>query len=106
MKTTIVALFMLCFLCVATAGAQTASVLPNTPAPMQMAEHVQHASQHSMRQEFNLLNTSSYDYAQGEIPLAELGTPIYQTPLGDIARAYRKEHATAPKAVIVFEQQQ
>ena len=104
MKTTIVAICFLCSLCVA-AGAQTASVLPNTPAPLQMSDHTQHASQHDMAKESTLLNVSSYSYAQGEVPLADLGSPIYHVPLGDVARACRKEHATAPKAVVVFEKQ-
>ena len=71
MKTTIVAL---CFLCASAAFAQNAPVLPNTPQPLQMSDHPQHASEHAMAQESSLLSCSAYSYAQGEVPLAELGS--------------------------------
>ncbi len=102
MKATI---FALCFLC-ATAAAfgQTASVLSNNPQPISMPDdRPQHASEHAMAPESSLLTSGSISWAKGEVPLAELGTPIYHTPLGDIARAYRKEHASLPKAVKVLD---
>ena len=101
MKTTI---FALCFLC-ATAAAfgQAASVLSNNPQPMQMADHPQQASQHAMAPESSLLGASAYSYAHGEQPVVDFGTLPRETPLGDIARAYRKEHSSVPKAVKVFE---
>jgi hypothetical protein len=94
-----------CLLATGTAHAQLASVLPNTPAPIVMQDHVQHASQHAMGSETTLLSTSTYLYAKGEVPLSELGSPIYEVPLGDIARAYREGHALAPKAAKIMEQQ-
>jgi hypothetical protein len=103
MKLTIAALGFLCFLCATTAFGQTASVLSSQATPIQMPDHVQHASEHSMATESSLLSTSGYGYAQGEVPLAELGSLEYQTPLGDVARAYRKEHTNAAKAVMVME---
>jgi hypothetical protein len=101
MKTTI---FALCFLC-ATAAAfgQTASVLSNTPQPFRMPDHIQTATQQAMAPESNLLGTSAYSFAQGEQPVVDFGTLPRETPLGDIARAYRKEHTAFPKAVKVFE---
>jgi hypothetical protein len=96
----------LCFLCGTTvAFSQNGGVLNSTVQPVQMDGHVQHASEHSMAQESSLLSTSSYSYAKGEVPLADLGSPIYQVPLGDIARAYRKERSTtpAPKPAKVME---
>lgn len=102
MKTTI---FALCFLCVtAAAFAQNAPVLSNLSQPVQFVDHAQHATEHPMAQETSLFGASPYSYAQGEVPLAELGSPIYHTPLGDLAREARKEHSTAPKAVKVLEQ--
>jgi hypothetical protein len=96
MKTTIVAL---CFLCASAAFAQNAPVLPNTPQPLQMSDHPQHASEHAMAQESSLLSCSAYSYAQGERPLSEFGGNLKQeTPLGDIARAFRKDRTTAAKA--------
>jgi hypothetical protein len=102
MKTTI---FALCFLCATACFGQSASTTSSVPQPVQMADHPQHASQHALAQESSLLSTSSYTYAQGERPLWEFGTPKQETPLGDIARANRKERAatTAAKAAKVSE---
>jgi hypothetical protein len=101
MKTT---LFALCFLCATAAFAQNAPVLPNTPQPIQMNEHPQHASEHAMARESSLLSTSAYSYAQGERPLSEFGGTLKQeTPLGDIARAFRRDRTTAAKAPKVLE---
>jgi hypothetical protein len=104
MKTTII---ILCLLCATAAFAQSASILSNTPAPVVMVDHPLRAAEHAMAQEISLLsgNLSPYTYATGEVPLAELGSLPYETPLGDVARAYRKEHIDAPKAAIVMEKQ-
>jgi hypothetical protein len=101
-------LYTVCFLCclsAATAFSQSASVLNAYPQPMQMAEHTEHASMHAMGQETTLLDTSVYTCAKGEVPLSELGSIPYETPLGDVARALRKERAMnkSPKAAVVFE---
>jgi hypothetical protein len=98
----------LCFLCCFSATAafsQSAAVLNALPQPVRIAEHTEHASQHAMAQETTLLDTSVYDYAQGEVPLSELGSIPREIPLGDVARALRKERAMkgAPKAVRIFE---
>jgi hypothetical protein len=98
MKTTIFALSFLCFLCATTAFGQSAPVLPNYPQPIQMSDHPQHATEHAMATESSLLGTSAYGYAQGEQPLAQFGTLKQETPLGDIARAYRKDRAAAAAA--------
>jgi hypothetical protein len=99
-----VAIFAICFVCATCAFSQSAPVLINTPQPIQIPDHVLHASDHAMATESSLFSAASpYTYAKGEVPLAELGSIAYQTPLGDVARAYRKEHSTAPKATIVLE---
>src|SRR5271170_6787902 len=104
MKPAIAALSFLCFLCATSAFAQNAPVLSNNPAPIQIQEHVQHASDHALASESTLFSSASpYSYAQGEVPLADVGTIPYETPLGDIARAYRKEHAIVPKATKVLQ---
>lgn len=104
MKFAIAAIFAVCLFCASNAHAQLASVLPNHPQPLQMQDNVQHASEHSMGRETTLLSANPYLYAQGEIPLAELGSPLpYQKPLGDVARDYRKGHADVPKAVVTLE---
>jgi len=93
----------LLLLCAAAAFSQTASVLNSTAQPFRMADHPEHATQHALAQESSLLGESSYSYAKGEVPLAELGSPIYQTPLGDLARTARKERGNARKATKVME---
>jgi hypothetical protein len=101
MKTLLCTLFLLC----ATAAfSQSASVLSNTPQPITMNDHAQHAAVHAMAPENTLLDTAVYTYAKGEVPLSDLGSIEYETPLGDVARAFRKEHAAlAAKATKVLE---
>jgi hypothetical protein len=60
---------------------------------------------HAMATESPLVGGGSYTYAQGERPLWEFGPVSEPTPLGDVARAYRKEKLAAKKAEIVFEKQ-
>lgn len=92
------------FLCMSVAAfGQTAAVLSAYPQPLHMTEHPEHAAQHALAQETSLFGSSGYSYAKGEVPLAELGSPIYHAPLGDLARAAKKEHASDPKAIRVFE---
>ncbi|MGC2171535.1 MAG: hypothetical protein WA555_20495 [Candidatus Sulfotelmatobacter sp.] len=103
MKTTIFAFCFLCLFCATAAFGQSAPVLTGTPQPLQMQEHIQHASQHAMAQESSLLDSSDYTYAQGEQPLSDFVTLKREIPLGDVARALRKKRADAPKAVEVWE---
>jgi hypothetical protein len=104
MKTT---LFVLFILCSASALGQLAPVLSNQPAAIAMTEHPAHASQHEMATEQPLVGgaLNTYTYAQGERPLWEFGPVSEPVPLGDVARAYRKEKITAKKAGFVFEKQ-
>ncbi len=104
MKTT---LFVLFLLCAAAALGQTAAVLPNQPQLIQVPDHPAHAVQHEMATEHPLVGGSAntYTYAQGERPLWEFGPESQPVPLGDVARAYRKEKLSAKKAEFVFEKQ-
>ena len=98
------AIFALCFLCVtAAAFGQTAAVLSANPQPLRMTEHVGHASEQGLALETSLFSHSGYSYARGEVPLAELASPVQHAPLGDLARAAKKEHASDPKARKVLE---
>jgi hypothetical protein len=85
-----------------------AGALSNQAVPLTMPDHPQHASYTSMASETSIIGGSpnTYSYAQGERPLWEFG-PIAPppTPLGDVARAFRKEKVTAKKAEIVLEKQ-
>ena len=95
--------FVACFFFTTCAFAQTGTVLQSTVQPFEESGHPQMATQHAMAQESNLLITSSFTYAKGELPLSDFAEPKYETPLGDVARALRKEHEKAPKAVIVLD---
>ena len=106
MKTTIL---LLLILCAATAfGQTTAAVLSSQPQVIRMTDHPMHAEIQSLATEHPLVGggPSTYTYAQGERPLWEFG-PVSAPPmpLGDVARAYRKEKETARKAEFVFEKQ-
>ena len=103
MKLSLIA-FCFCLICASAAFGQTASVLSNAAQPVQMTDHPAHASQHELATPQNILADSSYSYEKGERPISEFTSPSPRpTPLGDIARAYRKEHASAPKADYIFE---
>jgi hypothetical protein len=102
-----ITLFLLFILCSASAFGQLAPVLSNQAAPIVEIEHPQHATLHEMAAEQPLVGglVNTYTYAQGERPLWEFGPSSEPVPLGDIARAYRKEKLTGKKAVVVFEKQ-
>lgn len=105
MKITLFALFILC---TSAAFGQAAASISSQAQPIQMAEHVARAEQHEMALERPLVggSGSTYTYAQGERPLWEFGPMLPPpTPLGDVARAFRKEKLAAKKAEIVFEKQ-
>jgi hypothetical protein len=102
-----ITLFVLFFLCAAAAFGQTAPVLPNQVQMVVMPEHVGHAELHSMAREQPLVGAGSdtYTYAQGERPLWEFGPVSVPTPLGDVARAYRREKLGIKKAEVVLNKQ-
>jgi hypothetical protein len=103
-----ITLFLLILLVLtAAAFGQTASVLSSEVRINPVPDHPQHASQHSMADEHPLVGggPGTYTYAQGERPLWEFGPVTEPVPLGDVARAYRKEKLAAKKAQIVFEKQ-
>jgi hypothetical protein len=69
-------------------------------------DHPQHAEPHAMASEYSLIGGGSITYAQGERPLWEFGPfAAPPTPLGDVARAFRREKLATKKAEIVFEKQ-
>jgi len=99
--------FVAVFLCSAAAFGQVGASLPSQPAPIQMYGHPQQAVRVPMASEHALVGGASdaYAYARGERPLWEFGPVSQPVPLGDVARAYRKEKLTAKKAEFVFEKQ-
>ena len=104
MKTIFCVFFLLC---AASAFGQVgvSSSINAEVQPLYLPDHAAHASQHDMRPEQDLYSAPSVSYAKGERPLWEFGEISHPTPLGDIARAYRKEHLAARKAELVLEKQ-
>jgi hypothetical protein len=101
---TLVLAFAFCLLG-ATAAFGQASVLISNPQPTVFNDHPQHAMQHDMGVESNLFVSNPYSYAQGEQPLSEFATAKQEVPLGDVARAYRKDHSISRKSTIRLEKQ-
>jgi hypothetical protein len=96
--------FAFCFFCATAAFGQVGSVLSNNPQPTELPEHPAHASQHAMADSTNLRGSGDYSVGQGEQPLWEFG-PVKEEPsLGEVARAYRKDHEMAKKATVTFVQ--
>jgi hypothetical protein len=70
-----------------------------------MADHPQRAVPHGLGQEQSLTWSYGSVYVeQGEMPLSEVHLPeVHVVPLGDLARAQKKEHAADKKARVVWE---
>jgi len=94
---------LLCLFFASAAFGQAVSAQPSYAQPLVMVDHPQHASQHELAQPQDLFEHSGYSYAKGELPLSDFVHPSEPEPLGDIARAYRKQHASVKKAEFVFE---
>ena len=78
----------------ATSLAWGQSVSPATTNNVQMAEHPQHATQHSLGTEQSLLPSNSVTSATGVLPLSDFpATPQPYVSLGQIAKEYREGHA-------------
>lgn len=98
-------LFAICFLLTTAAFGQ--SVLTGSPMnpdaqPVPFFSHPQHARQTPMASEESPMEKSGVLYAQGTRPLWEVAPEANPVPLGDAARVLRKEHESAKKAVIVW----
>jgi hypothetical protein len=93
---------LFCGLCATAAYGQAAAVLSAEPVPICVPNHPQHATAKPMLVEQSLVS-SHYTYAQGERPLWEVAPKKVEVPLGDVARALRREHAVAKKSATVVE---
>ncbi len=79
---------------------QSQAVLSNQ---LVIGDHPEHAQRAPLAHEQNLWGDDSpYTFAKGELPLSEFARASAAVPLGDVARNYRKEHASVKKAVIVW----
>src|SRR5215471_687687 len=103
MKTTLTFL-VFCILCCTAAFAQYGSI-SSEARPLVMASHEQHASEGNLAPQHDLFVRTATAMAQGERPLWEFEQPAkaQPMPLGDVARLYRQQHASAKKAVRVLE---
>lgn len=104
MKTTLLIAFLLC---TAAAFGQAQATLTSQPQPAIFPDHPQHAEPHAMATENPIAGgrSDSYAYEHGEQPLWQFGPISQPTPLGDVARAYRKEKTASKKAEVVLEKQ-
>jgi len=100
------ALLAMCILGASAAFGQTAtSSLSARPQIYYFETHPEHASRQPLAQTQNLTGNEILVYAQGELPLWEVATPVRQVPLGDSARALRQEHETAKRAAKCWQNQ-
>jgi hypothetical protein len=103
-----ITLFVLFLFCTAGAFGQVGGLLSSQPQIFEIPDHPMHAERGSMACEHPLVGAGAdaYTYAQGELPLWEFGSPNPEpAPLGDVARAFRKEKLAAKKAEKVLEKQ-
>ncbi len=104
MKTTL--LFLFCLLGAVTALGQAVaggSALSSTPHVPQFYSRAEHASRQDLARGQSLLPHPGFAWGKGERPLWEVASPAREIPMGDVARALRKQHAEAKKAVRVWE---
>ena len=91
--------------CAAAAFGQGA--ISSQPVVVSVPDHPQHATYTPLAGDQSLVGgpSNTYTFAHGERPLWEFGPVSQPVPLGDVARAYRKEKQVAKKAAIVVEKQ-
>lgn len=98
-------IFAVCFLCSTAAFAQVGgSSISGRSQPLSFDYNVQHASRQALAEPQNLMDSSAatYTYGQGERPLWEVAEEKHEVPLGDSARALRKEHEVVKKSAKVW----
>ena len=101
------ACFLICTgtVCTSAAFAQSvagATAMSGDAQMLQMPGHPSHASEKSMDSAKSLFTGSGSSFAKGEIPLWEVAPTTVVVPLGDSARALKKEHAEAKKAQVTW----
>jgi len=67
-------------------------------------DHSLRAEPHGLSAERDLREHGGVSMARGELAAWEVLSPAVEIPLGDVARDYRKAHASARRARIVWEQ--
>jgi hypothetical protein len=98
-------LFVLCLLSATAAFAQYsngfASHVSTEPFVYQAPSHPAHASYAPMSQEQSVLGAANYTSARGERPASDF-PQAEAVSLGVFAREFRKQHAQAKKARVVW----
>ncbi len=104
-----IAMLAICILGSSAAFAQAASAGRSSVSaqaqPYTFETHPEHASRKALRSAEDLNGNEIVVYAQGERPLWEVATPVYEVPLGDSARALRQEHAIVKRAARCWQNQ-
>lgn len=100
---------VLFFLAAASAFGQVVASVSNQAQMLEIPDHTLRAEPHALATERSLIG-SDISYAQGERPLwdfAPAPPPQSATPLGDVARSFRreKEKLALRKSEIIFEKQ-
>lgn len=103
MKATLLTLLVFCVLSSTAVFAQ--GYISGEAHPTVLPSHEQHASETGLAPQHNLYVRTGTAIAQGERPLWEFELPSkpQPTPLGDVARLYRQQHAQVKKAIKVLE---
>lgn len=103
MKITLCILAFVCFTGAAFGQAAVGgSALSAEPVIYEFQSHAGRASQQGMALHQDILEQFQNVQAHGVRPLWEFATPTSEVPLGDAARALRKEHLSAKKAEVVW----
>jgi hypothetical protein len=97
-------IFAACFLYTTVAFGQVGGSISGRAQPLSFDSNPQHASWQPLADSQSLFSGSgtTYTYAQGERPLWEVAEKKVEVPLGDSARALRKEHEIVKKSAKVF----
>lgn len=105
MKTMLLVITLLLLLGVGAFGQCCQSSIGSAPmnSVWTAPDHSLRAERHGLAPERDLREAGGVTMAQGELPAWEVLSPAAEIPLGDVARDYRKEHAAARKARIVWE---
>jgi hypothetical protein len=98
-------LLTICILGASAAFGQAANVLSATPQVYSFETHPEHASRQPLAPMQSLNGSEELVYAQGELPLWEVATAVHEVPLGDSARALRREHETSKRAAKYWQNQ-
>ena len=100
MKIAILGIVVLCAVGAVAQATSGVAVMSSQPVVYEFSSHPQLSAPGTMAAQQSLLR-DGYSYARGEKPLWEVKVPE-PTPLGDVARAVRKQHESAKKSDVVW----